>query len=238
VIHSEKDRGTRLKLLGDSNDEEGEDFVEMYGRPLYRMEHLSGKPDGLLHFGYSESDDIYSIQLPENFFSNLFGNPAKEDDAEAIAPHKHEEPGYPTDDDFFERTNVTAEFQRLLTNYSFALYFTGRRWFGKILPPGMSANSIVEEEYHAFWNRTFVGTGVKGDQVLLVSAPSPDLGSPVGADFYEMRQRSHVNHSTQPENEDFDHGPFGVLVPLVEFDSSGFFHCDVPHRHHVNDSFH
>ena len=75
------------------------------------------------------------------------------------------------------------------------------------------------EEYHAFWDYSFTGLGSIGQYTLLVSAPT-HTGSPVGVDFYEMRRRNIESGIT------YDYGPYGVLIPLVEYEGTGFFLCN------------
>lgn len=212
VIRSEKDNTTTLELLGDQYDEEGEDFVEVYGRPMYVINNLSGKPYSLLRLTYPDDDDeYYNVDYP-----NSTGT---------LSSHKHVHPDFFTDDDFFEVNNETSEFQQLLRNYTFVLWFTGIRWYGQIVQPGLTAETFKEEEYHAFWNNAFSGLGDQDNRTLIISAPTAGLGSPVGVDFYEMRRR---NIEFEDGIYDYDYSPFGVLIPLVEYEGSGFFHCNKP----------
>ena len=67
--------------------------------------------------------------------------------------------------------------------------------------------------------------GDEDNSTLIISAPSSDSGSPVGIDFYEMRRR---NVAFEGGSFDYQYGPFGVLLPLVEYEGSGFFHCNKP----------
>jgi hypothetical protein len=125
-------------------------------------------------------------------------------------------------DDFFEQNNKTADFQELLKNYTFRLQYTGRRWYGDLLPPGIHHYKIMsryQEDYHAFWDNAFSGLGEEDNSTMLISAPTIDM-TPVGIDFFEMRRRN------VPFGElHFDYEPMGVLVPLIENEGSGFFHC-------------
>lgn len=214
VIRSEKGNTTTLKLLGDPDDEEGEDFVEVYGRPMYVIENLSDKPYGLLRLTHPDDDDKYfNVEYPDSTETDGVGD---------LVSHKHFHLDSFSDDDFFQLNNQTAEFSQLLKNYTVVLRYTGRRWYGQIVPPGLTATSFQEEEYHAFWNNAFSGLGAEDNKTLIISSPSGS-GSPVGLDFYEMRRR---NIQFENEIEGFDYGPFGVLIPLVEYAGSGFFHCN------------
>ena len=75
-----------------------------------------------------------------------------------------------------------------------------------------------------FWDNAFSGLGDQDNSTLLISAPTTK-GSPVGVDFYEMRRR---NVAFETGIYDYDYSPFGVLIPLVEYEGSGFFHCNKP----------
>jgi hypothetical protein len=212
IITAEKDVSTELKLLGDPNDDEV-DFVEVYGRPVYVLRNLSGKPTSLMRLGYSEdeTDQYYSVEYPPN-------------GTETLPLHQHYNEQFFEDDDFFEINNQTEDFQKLMNNYTFALSFTGRRWYGKLLSPDRYSGNFKEEEYHAFWDNAFSGLGDQDNSTLLISAPTTK-GSPVGVDFYEMRRR---NVALESGIYDYDYSPFGVLIPLVEYEGSGFFHCNKP----------
>mmetsp|Transcript_20385 Transcript_20385/g.58971 ORF Transcript_20385/g.58971 Transcript_20385/m.58971 type:complete len:591 (-) Transcript_20385:139-1911(-) len=214
VIRSEKDSTTTLTLLADPNDEEGTKFVESYGRPVYVIDNMSGKPFSLMRLTYPDDDDQYfDIQ-----YSNT-NDGAKN----TVGEHKHYHPEFFADDDFFEVNNQTEAFQDLMKNYTFVLRYTGNRWYGQIEAPGFSGASFKEEEYHGFWNNAFSGIGDEDNRTLIISAPTADLVSPVGVDFYEMRRR---NLDFETDIHDYDYSPYGVLILLVEYEGSGFFHCN------------
>jgi hypothetical protein len=44
-------------------------------------------------------------------------------------------------------------------------------------------------------------------------------------DFFEMRRR---NKAFEGGIFDYDYGPYGVMIPLVEQAGAGFFHCNKP----------
>jgi len=220
VIRSEKDNTTTLSLLGDALDDEV-DFVEVYGRPVYVINNMRGKPFSLLRLGYpADGDQYYNVEYPNSTGTNSTGTVGVGN----LAPHKHHHDGFFEDDDFFEQ-NDSPGFQKLLSNYSFVLQYTGRRWYGQIKPPGFTGLSFKEEEYHAFWNNAFSGLGDEDNSTLIISAPTSGLGSPVGVDFYEMRRR---NLALEIGIHDYDYSPFGVLIPLAQYEGSGFFHCNKP----------
>jgi hypothetical protein len=87
-------------------------------------------------------------------------------------------------------------------------------FIGDILP----ADQLYKKMDHAFWDRAFSEPGQPDNHTFLISAPTTEL-TPVGIDFYEMRRRN-VDLDYK-----YDYGPFGVLIPLVEFKGNGFFHC-------------
>lgn len=214
VIRSEKDTAATLNLLGDPNDEEGEDFVEVYGRPLYVRRNMAGSPLSFLRLGYPDDGaEHFEIEYPNSTSPN---------DGQAVTPHKHNAPEFFTDDDFMEQNNRTAEYAALLQNYTFVVFYTGRRWYGQIIAPGLSATAFDEQEYHAFWANTFSGQGEQDNRTVIISAPTGG-GSPVGVDFYEMRRR---NIALETGEFDYDYGPFGVLIPVTEYEGTGFFHCN------------
>lgn len=78
-----------------------------------------------------------------------------------------------------------------------------------------------DEDYHAFWDHAFTRRSQPDNSTFLISAPTYGL-TPEGVDFYEMRRR---NVPFDSFDKHFDYGPFGVLIPLVEYEGSGFFHC-------------
>lgn len=92
--------------------------------------NMTGMPYTLLRLGYPEiGDEYYEIEYGNS--TSIFGSGD-------IPPHKHIEPTFFEDDDFFELNfkNDKDEFEQLLENYTFYLHFTGRRWYGKL--PGCS----------------------------------------------------------------------------------------------------
>jgi len=42
-------------------------------------------------------------------------------------------------------------------------------------------------------------------------------------DFFEMRRR---NKAFEGGNYDYDYSSYGVMIPLVEKEGAGFFHCN------------
>jgi hypothetical protein len=220
-IRTEKDPNTTLQLLKDTNDPQGEDFVEVYGRPMYVIRDLQGKPYSLLRLGYpNDGPQYFNITYPN-------------DTTDGVVAHKHYHDSFFEDDDFFEVNNSTED-QELYKNYTFVVKFTGQRWYGQIVPPGLTEENFKEEEYHgmltfyiqvvvfkhqtnplapnkAFWHNSFSGLGDQDNRTLLISAPAASKGSPVGSDFFEMRRRNIVFESGQ---FDYNYGPYGVLIPV------------------------
>jgi len=112
--------------------------------------------------------------------------------------------------DFFQVNNKS------LNNYTFALFYFGHRWYGSMVMPDFTSRVLVgKETFHAFWSKS-----TQANPPLIISAPTT-AGSPEGVDFYEMRRRS----ADMMASNGYNYGPFGVLIPLVEYEGSGFFHC-------------
>lgn len=83
---------------------------------------MTGIPFSLLRLGYPENDEEYfEIDYPNS--TNVTDLPL----------HKHREPIFFEDDDFFEQNYKIRqiEFELLMKNYTFVLHYTGRRWYGK-----------------------------------------------------------------------------------------------------------
>jgi hypothetical protein len=90
---------------------------------------------------------------------------------------------------------------------------------GDLFPPGLLYEKIDGEDHHAFWDRAFTEPGEVDNHTFLISDPTTTQLTPVGVDFYEMR-RKNVQLGFK-----YDYGPFGVLIPLVDYKGAGFFHC-------------
>lgn len=212
TIRSEKDSNITLNIVKDP-DKDGDniDFVNVYGRPMYAT-RMQGKPFGLMRDGYpGETEQYFEVEHPYN-------------GSEIVAPHKHNNPDDYSDDDFFEIHNQSVAFQQLMKNYTFLLKYTGRRWYGQIVDPSLSADSFKEEEYHAFWMNSFSGLGQEDNSTLIISEITSSV-SPASVDFFEMRRRNKV---FETGIHDYDYSQYGVLIPLVEIAGAGFFHCNRP----------
>lgn len=162
----------------------------MYGRPMYAIHGLAGKPELFMRLG----------------FTGGYNQPEFEGDM--------------SDDDFFYLNNATTQFQRLMSNYTFVLKYSGLRWYGSLLPPGKLyyTESLFAEDYHAFWDEAFSGVGEPDNSTFLISAPNTDDLTPVGVDFYEMRRRNIPSIS-------FSYGSMGIVLPLIKYPGAGFYHC-------------
>ena len=206
--------------------------MQVYGRPMYLRRDMSGKPFSFLRLGFPDDDAEYfdTISIEHNtpeYLARLSGHDAEHFNTSsingsALTPHKHDTPEYFTDDDFFQQNNITAAFAELLQNYTLRLIYTDRRWYGQMEPPNFATTGFEQEEFHAFWWNTFSGLGEQDNKTIIISAPT-DGGTPVGVDFYEMRRR---NIASEPGDLDHNYGPFGVLIPLTEYEGTGFFHCN------------
>jgi hypothetical protein len=87
-------------------------FVEVYGRPLFFTRNMTQKPIGLMRYGYPPDEETTTVTTNSSV-SEL--------------SHYHAENNF-DDDDFFQINNSTPSFQKLLTNYTFVLWYSGRRW--------------------------------------------------------------------------------------------------------------
>lgn len=183
---AEKDENASLplKIIGSSSQ-----FTAMYGRPMYAIHGLTGKPDEFMRLGFRGENE-----------------PAFEGDM--------------SDDDFFYLNNASTQFQRLMSNYTFVLKYSGLRWYGSLLPLGKLyyTESLFARDYHAFWDEAFSGVGELDNSTFLISAPNTDDLTPVGVDFYEMRRRNIPSSS-------FSYGSMGIVLPLIEYPGAGFYHC-------------
>ncbi|KAL9187447.1 hypothetical protein ACHAXT_001550 [Thalassiosira profunda] len=172
-----------------------------------------------LHLVHDNADDMVH-------FVEVYGHPKYVAEHMSGIPHnlmklKPTDDSF-SDDDFFEIHTEMEPFQQLLTNYTFVLRYTGRRWLGQIAPNGVHDVGFNEEEYHAYWDNTFSGLGVDDNATVIISAPTSHA-SPVGVDFYEMRRR---NKEFEDGAFDYDYSPFGVLIPSIGAEGAGYFHCN------------
>ena len=91
---------------------------------MYVARNMTGMPYSFLRLGYQGGNDEESFVVEyEN--STLFRD---------VSPHEHNEPSFYEDDDFFRENfnHHPAQFKALLTNYTFALHYTGMRWHGRL----------------------------------------------------------------------------------------------------------
>ena len=183
---AEKDENATLplKIIGSSSQ-----FTAMYGRPMYAIHGLTGKPDEFMRLGFT-------------------------------GENQPEFEGDMSDDDFFYLNNASTQFQRLMSNYTFVLKYSGLRWYGSLLPPGKLyyTEGLFAKDYHAFWDEAFSGVGEPDNSTFLISAPNTDDLTPVGVDFYEMRRRNIPSNS-------FSYGSMGIVLPLITYPGAGFYHC-------------
>lgn len=88
----------------------------------------------------------------------------------------------------------------------------------------MNEEVFKEGNYHAFWDNVFSSFGAEDNSTFLISEPTSG-GSPVGISFFEMRRRNGITDEGRSISQN-SYDPFGVLIPLVGFEGSGFFHCN------------
>lgn len=141
-----------------------------------------------------------------------------EADTETITFEENEydtAPDFADVDDFFERKPL-HDLEDILEDYSVVLTFTGSRFYGTIIQSNASLDELYPDNYHAFWDQSF-----NVNRTFIISDTTFD-SSPVGVDFYEMRRR--INELLNPDIH-FSYGPYGAMIPLMDYEGVGFFHC-------------
>ena len=186
MIRSEKDSETTLQIVKDlDKDGDNINFVSVYGSPIYSAK-MEGVPYGVMRDGFpGEEDKYFEVVHPENA-------------SVAVGPHKHTSPDDYSDDDFFEINNKSTAFQKLMTNYTFLLRYTGSRWYGQILNPNLSGESFKEEEYHAFWMNSFSGLGQQDNQTLIISELTSKVSPVNGESLLLDIDAKQILHLTEP----------------------------------------
>eukprot|EP00986_Skeletonema_menzelii_P005908 scaffold2230_cov166-Skeletonema_menzelii.AAC.4 len=124
-------------------------------------------------------------------------------------------PDFADVDDFFERQPL-HDLEQILEDYSVVLTFTGSRFYGTIIKSNASLDELFPDNYHAFWDQSF-----NVNRTFIISDTTFG-SSPVGVDFYEMRRR--INGLLNPDIH-FSYGPYGAMIPLMDYEGTGFFHC-------------
>lgn len=118
-------------------------------------------------------------------------------------------------DDFFESPHM-HDLEHVLEDYSVVISYSGSRFYGTIIEPDATLDGLFPSDYHAFWNQTF-----DMNRTFIIS-DTTFTSTPIGIDFFEMRRR--INSMLNP-NIMFSYGPFGALIPLMDYQGAGFFHC-------------
>jgi len=119
-------------------------------------------------------------------------------------------------DDFFESPSLHDGLAEILNDYKVVIAYTGSRFYGTITDSNATLDELFPPDYHAFWSESF-----DVDRTFIIS-DATSTSSPVGVDFFEMRRR--FNTLLNP-NVQFSYGPYGALIPLMEYQGTGFFHC-------------
>lgn len=119
-------------------------------------------------------------------------------------------------DDFFE-SPALHDLVDILDDFSVVISYSGSRFYGTIIEPNSDIEDLFPSDYHAFWSQSF-----NENRTFIISDTTFD-GSPVGIDFFEMRRR--VDTALRNKNVNFSYGPFGALIPLMDYKGTGFFHC-------------
>jgi len=124
-------------------------------------------------------------------------------------------PDFADFDDFFERTTA-HNLDDILEDYSVVIQYTGSRFYGTIIEPNTTIETLFPSDYHAFWNKSF-----DVDRTFMIS-DTTFRSYPVGVDWFEMRRRYKGGFNPRV---DFRYGPYGTLIPHMAYDGAGFFHC-------------
>lgn len=121
-------------------------------------------------------------------------------------------------DDFFESPSLHNGLGEVLEDFKVILSHAGSRFYATIAKANATLNGVGEifdRDYHAFWSEAY-----DVNRTFIIS-DTTFASSPVGVDFFEMRRRvDHMQNDVQ-----FTYGPFGVLIPLMKYPGTGFFHC-------------
>jgi len=118
-------------------------------------------------------------------------------------------------DDFFE-SKALHNLEDILDDYSVIISYSGSRFYGTMVEPNATFDDIFPQDYHAFWSQSF-----DVNRTFIIS-DTTFASNPVAVDFFEMRRR--INSVRNP-NVQFSFGPFGALIPLMNYEGTGFFHC-------------
>ena len=142
--------------------------------------------------------------------------PVTDTSADTYAENEYDTaPDFADVDDFFERQPL-HDLEQILEDYSVVLTFTGSRFYGTIIKSNASLDELFPDNYHAFWDQSF-----NVNRTFIISDTTFG-SSPVGVDFYEMRRR--INEFLNPDIH-FSYGPYGAMIPLMDYEGTGFFHC-------------
>ena len=120
-----------------------------------------------------------------------------------------EAPDFADWDDFFESTAL-HDLDDVLENYSVVISYSGSRFYGTIIDPDASIDDIFPQDYHGFWSQSF-----DVNRTFIIS-DTTFASTPVGIDFFEMRRR--VKNPLLNKNIDFSYGPYGALIPLMDYE--------------------
>lgn len=112
-------------------------------------------------------------------------------------------------DDFFESVGLHNDLADVLEDYSVIISYSGSRFYGTIFRTGATFESLFPQDHHAFWSNSF-----DVNRTFIISGTTLS-SNPIGVDFFEMRRRI----------EKYEYGPFGALIPLMNYQGTGFFHC-------------
>jgi len=211
----------------------------IYNRPVYIQEGLSGQPFDMRLYKILERDvssppSNQPSNIPSISTTTLRSEPpisiptSGSTLSDTLIPSHNPTPPLHTQidydtapdfadwDDFFERQYLHEGMEDLMEDYSVILSYSGSRFYGTIVESNLPLGDLFPLDYHAFWSQSF-----NVDRTFIIS-DTTYADTPVGVDFFEMRRR--INSFLNP-NVRFSYGPFGALIPLMEYQGAGFFHC-------------
>ena len=145
----------------------------------------------------------YADDYPEMGFPPLPTGPAHTQN------EYDEAPDFADWDDFFESTSL-HDLDDTLEDYSVVISYSGSRFYGTIIESDASLDNLFPQDYHAFWSQSF-----DVNRTFIISDTTYS-STPVGVDFFEMRRR--VNNPLLNKNVDFSYGPYGALIPLMDYE--------------------
>lgn len=190
-----------------NNTEEDHMFDMLYNRPIYIQTNMTGVPYDVRKFDIVRRPETQSFKEDFADWDDFF-------DSSWISD------GHGVPDSFDLHNGLDSLLDE---GYSIVTFYTGNRWYATIIPLNVTIQDYFHTDYHAFWDTAF-----SEDRTFLVSDITRE-SYPADVDWFEMRRR--INYKIR-QDVDFAYGPMGVLIPMINYDGSGWFHChqDEPMR--------